>query len=125
MDKLLDNVDYLFLNYSMDFRFDLQLFAAEDEGRTEEPTEYKKRRAREEGKVIKTPELPSALVLLFGFFFIYLFSKTMFRNSMQMMEYYFGLIPSVARSGENVVFLMKPVGQFGQDFSVPLPFAVF
>lgn len=109
MDNYLGNADYLFLNNSMDFRFDLQLFAAEDEGRTEEPTEYKKRRSREEGKVAKTPELPSALILLFGFFFIYLFSKIMFRNSMQMMEYYFGLIPSVARSGENVVFLLKPI----------------
>ncbi|HEB32229.1 MAG TPA: flagellar biosynthesis protein FlhB [Spirochaetes bacterium] len=109
MDKVLDNADYLFLNYSMDFRFDLQLFAAEDEGRTEEPTEYKKRRARDEGKVVKTPELPSALVLLFGFFFIYLFSKNMFRNSMQMMEYYFGLISVVAQSSENVLFLLKPI----------------
>ncbi len=109
MDKVLDNADYLFLNYSMDFRFDLQLFAAEDEGRTEEPTEYKKRRARDEGKVVKTPELPSALVLLFGFFFIYLFSKNMFRNTMQMMEYYFGLISVVAQSSENVLFLLKPI----------------
>jgi flagellar biosynthetic protein FlhB len=102
-------MDYLYLNNSIGFRFDLQLFAAEDEGRTEEPTEYKKRRAREEGKVVKTPELPSALILLFGFFFIYLFSRIMFRNSMKMMEFYFGLIPSVAQSGENVLFLIKPI----------------
>ena len=32
---------------------DLQWFAAEDEGRTEEPSEYKLRKAREEGRVAK------------------------------------------------------------------------
>ena len=32
---------------------DLQWFAAEEEGRTEEPSEYKLRKAREEGRVAK------------------------------------------------------------------------
>jgi len=45
-------------------KFNLQRFAAEDEGRTEEPTERKKREAREEGRVAKSNELPQALVLL-------------------------------------------------------------
>lgn len=35
------------------FRIDLQWFAAEDEGRTEQPSEYKLRKAREEGRVAK------------------------------------------------------------------------
>ena len=43
---------------------DLQWFAAEDEGRTEEPSEYKLRKAREEGRVAKSQELCSALVML-------------------------------------------------------------
>ncbi|MBQ9206813.1 MAG: flagellar biosynthesis protein FlhB [Treponema sp.] len=43
---------------------DLQWFAAEDEGRTEEPSEYKLRKAREEGRVAKSQELNSALVML-------------------------------------------------------------
>lgn len=43
---------------------DLQWFAAEDEGRTEEPSEYKLKKAREEGRVPKSPELSSALVML-------------------------------------------------------------
>lgn len=43
----------------------LQWFAAEDEGRTEEPTEYKIKKAREEGKVAKSMELTSGVVLLF------------------------------------------------------------
>jgi len=91
------------------FQFDLQLFAAEDEGRTEEPTEYKKRKAREEGKVVKTQELPSALVLLFGFFLIFIFFKSMFKNIAGMMEHYLTLVPVVMESGENILFLMKPM----------------
>jgi len=91
------------------FRFDLQLFAAEDEGRTEEPTEYKKRKAREEGKVAKTQELPSALILLFGFFVIFLLSKVMYRNLMGMMRLYLGSVQQVVNSGENMVFLLRPI----------------
>ena len=50
---------------SEEFDFiDLQWFAAEDEGRTEEPSEYKLRKAREEGRVAKSQELNSALVML-------------------------------------------------------------
>lgn len=90
-------------------RFNLQLFAAEDEGRTEEPTEYKKRKAREEGKVAKTQELPQALVMLFGFFLIFLLSKMFYRSTMGMMRYYLGLVPEVVNSGENVTFLLKPI----------------
>jgi len=91
------------------FHFDLQLFAAEDEGRTEEPTEYKKRKAREEGKVAKTQELPSALILLFGFFVIFLLSKVMYKNLMGMMRLYLGSVQQVVDSGENMVFLMRPI----------------
>jgi flagellar biosynthetic protein FlhB len=98
-----------FMAQNLPFRFDLQLFAAEDEGRTEEPTEYKKRKAREEGKVAKTQELPSALILIFGFFVIFLFSRSIFRNMLQMMELYLGSVQQVVSSGENVIFLLRPI----------------
>ena len=52
---------------ALSFQFDLQLFAAEDEGRTEDPTEYKKRKAREEGNIPKSQELTAIIVLLMGF----------------------------------------------------------
>jgi flagellar biosynthetic protein FlhB len=91
------------------FRFDLQLFAAEDEGRTEEPTEYKKRKAREEGKVAKTQELPGALILISGFFVIFLFSKSMYRSLLAMMEFYLGSVITVVNSGDNLFFLFKPI----------------
>jgi flagellar biosynthetic protein FlhB len=90
-------------------RFDLQLFAAEDEGRTEEPTEYKKRKAREEGRVAKTQELPQALVMLFGFFCIFLLSKTFYRSTAGLMRYYLELVPEVVNSQENIMFLFKPI----------------
>jgi flagellar biosynthetic protein FlhB len=90
-------------------RFDLQLFAAEDEGRTEEPTEYKKRKAREEGRVAKTQELPQALVMLFGFFCIFLLSKMFYRSTAGLMRYYLELVPEVVNSQENIMFLFKPI----------------
>jgi flagellar biosynthetic protein FlhB len=94
---------------SCPFPFDLQLFAAEDEGRTEEPTEYKKRKAREEGKVAKTPELPAALVLLFGFFLVFIIFDFLAKNSIKMMEYYLRLVPDIVNGGTNVMFLFKPM----------------
>ena len=44
--------------------FDLQRFAAEDEGRTEDPTSKKIEKAREEGQVAKSIEIPQALTIL-------------------------------------------------------------
>jgi flagellar biosynthesis protein FlhB len=42
----------------------LQWFAPEDEGKTEEATEYRLRKEREEGRVAKSPDLVSAIGLL-------------------------------------------------------------
>jgi flagellar biosynthetic protein FlhB len=55
------------------FRLDLQFFGAEDDGRTLDPTESKKRKAREEGKVPKSQDLSGAFVLLFTFWGVFLF----------------------------------------------------
>ena len=70
------------------FVFDLQLFAAEDEGRTEEPTEKKIREAREKGQVARTDELPQALVVLAGFFVILLFSSWIYETIAAITRYY-------------------------------------
>ncbi len=45
-------------------RIHLQWFAPEDEGKTEEPTEYRLRKEREEGRVPKSPDLVAAIGLL-------------------------------------------------------------
>ena len=47
-------------------QIDLQWFAAEDEGRTEEPSEIKLQKARKEGRVAKSTELNGAFVFLFS-----------------------------------------------------------
>jgi flagellar biosynthetic protein FlhB len=43
---------------------DLQRFAAEDEGRTEDPTDRRKREERGKGNVVRSQDIPSSAVLL-------------------------------------------------------------
>jgi flagellar biosynthetic protein FlhB len=71
-----------------DFRLDLQLFAAEDEGRTEEPTEKKIREAREKGQVVKTQELPQAVVVIAGCLVLLIFSSWMYDSMAAIVKYY-------------------------------------
>ena len=70
------------------FDVHLQWFAAEDEGRTEEPTEHKLRKAREEGKVAKSGELSSSLVILFGIATLGLISSYFLKNVMSMLRFF-------------------------------------
>src|SRR6056297_603476 len=69
----------------------LQWFAAEDEGRTEEPTEHKIRKAREDGKVAKISEFSSALVLLFPIIGIGLMAPRMLATMEEMLAYFLKL----------------------------------
>jgi flagellar biosynthetic protein FlhB len=68
---------------------DLQWFAAEDEGRTEDPTEYKIRKAREEGRVAKSQELVGALGLLFPALMILALSGYILRTCVEMFQFFF------------------------------------
>ena len=70
------------------FKFDLQLFAAEDEGRTEDPSEKKLREAREKGQVAKTQELPQALVVIAGCMVLFLFSSWIWDSITAITKYY-------------------------------------
>ena len=70
------------------FDVHLQWFAAEDEGRTEEPTEHKLRKAREEGKVAKSAELSSSLVILFGIATLGLISSYFLNNILSMLRFF-------------------------------------
>lgn len=72
------------------FAFDLQLFSAEDEGRTEEPSEKKLREARDKGQVAKTQELPQAIVVIFGVMVIFIFSSWMYDSCAILMKHYLG-----------------------------------
>jgi flagellar biosynthetic protein FlhB len=68
----------------------LQWFAAEDEGRTEEPTEHKIRKAREEGKVAKSAEVASSVVLLFAIITIAILGPYYMRTLREMMSFFLG-----------------------------------
>jgi flagellar biosynthetic protein FlhB len=70
------------------FDVHLQWFAAEDEGRTEEPSEHKLRKAREEGKVAKSAEVTSALLLLAGIVTIALLSGSLLKTLVEMLTFF-------------------------------------
>jgi flagellar biosynthetic protein FlhB len=68
---------------------DLQWFAAEDEGRTEEPTETKIRKAREEeGRVVKSTELVGAVGLLFPALAILIMAPYLLRTFTEMLRFF-------------------------------------
>lgn len=68
---------------------DLQWFAAEDEGRTEDPTEHKIRKAREEGRVAKSQELIAAIGLLFPAITILFSARYILRTCVEMLRFFF------------------------------------
>ncbi|WCL48271.1 EscU/YscU/HrcU family type III secretion system export apparatus switch protein [Leptospira sp. GIMC2001] len=68
--------------------FDLQLFAAEDEGRTEPPSERKRRDEREKGNVPKSQELSSAIVLIAASIAMYVMGEYIFKKSAGIMRKY-------------------------------------
>jgi len=68
---------------------DLQWFAAEDEGRTEDPTDFKIRKAREEGRVAKSQELNGAIVLLLPVLALIAFAPSMIRTFTELLRFYF------------------------------------
>lgn len=71
-------------------KIDLQWFAAaEDEGRTEDPTEFKIRKAREEGRVAKSQELNGAIVLLLPALALISFGPWMLNTLTEMLNFYF------------------------------------
>jgi len=74
---------------------DLQWFAAEDEGRTEAPSELKIQKAREEGRVAKSQELNSALVMLVCVIVLIICAPFYLRWCEQILYYYFSRAASV------------------------------
>lgn len=70
------------------FAMHLQWFAAEEEGRTEDPTEQKIRKAREEGKVAKSQDLTAAVILLFSLILIAVLGPYMLRTMTDMLRFF-------------------------------------
>ncbi|MCK5152882.1 MAG: flagellar biosynthesis protein FlhB [Spirochaetales bacterium] len=98
------------------FAIDIQWFAAEDEGRTEDPTEQKIRKSREEGKVAKSSEFTSAIVLLFPIIVIGILAPYMLRQMSEMMHFFLSISVQSEVGGEGrivkafVLYFMKLVG---------------
>lgn len=74
---------------------DLQWFAAEDEGRTEEPSELKLRRAREEGRVAKSQELTGAIVFLLAFVTLIFLARSILAGCADILSFFFNRINDV------------------------------
>lgn len=97
-------IDEMFIRHTEAIPFiDLQWFAPEDEGRTEDPTEHKLRKAREEGKVAKSAELAPALVLVFTATAIAFLSRYMLSNIVDMMKYFFSVSADVDITSDNII----------------------
>ena len=63
--------------------------AAEDEGRTEQPSEYKLEKARKEGRVAKSQEISGALVLLLCVVTLVFLSRWFFNEIITIFKFYF------------------------------------
>ena len=66
---------------------DLQWFAAEDEGRTEQPTEHKIRKAREEGRVAKSQDLNAAIIMLLCVIVLIISGPYMIKQCIGLMKF--------------------------------------
>ena len=90
----------------LDARFiDLQWFAAEDEGRTEEPSERKIRKAREEeGRTVKSQELIGAVGLLLPAVAILFLAPYLLRTFVEMIHFFFSRITELDPTRDRFVF---------------------
>ena len=67
---------------------DLQWFAAEDEGRTEEPSDLKLEKARKEGRVAKSQDVNGAFVFLFSVLTLMLLAKWLLKNFEEILVFF-------------------------------------
>lgn len=107
------------------FRFDLQLFAAEDEGRTEDPTEKKLREERDKGKVAKTQELAQAIVVLTGCLVIFIFSSWIYDSLAGITTHYLTGFAGKSVTMRNIRFEFFTLMFEGGKILLPLFGAVF
>ena len=68
---------------------DLQWFAAEDEGRTEEPSDLKLEKARKEGRVAKSQDANGAFVFFFAVISLLMLGKWLLGNFQEILVFFF------------------------------------
>ncbi len=81
----------------------LQWFAAEDEGRTEEPTEHKIQKAREDGKVAKSQDVTGSIILLFSVIALLILGRYILHNSQEMVTYFLRRSTEVELAGDATI----------------------
>jgi len=82
-----------YLTLKFPFQIDLQWFADDNDenapGKTEQPTDRKIQRLREEGQVVKSQELTGAIGLLLPGILILFLAPSMFKTLVEMVRFYF------------------------------------
>jgi len=84
----------------------LWMAAAEDEGRTEQPTELRRRREREKGRVPKSAEIPAALGTLAGLIVLFASAGWILSSISRMMKIYIGNFSSLGAVTEATMIPM-------------------
>jgi flagellar biosynthetic protein FlhB len=95
--------------YSNALLIDLQWFAdddAEASGRTEEPTDIKLQRLREEGQVVKSQELISALSLFLPALMLLFLAPFMLRTCVEMVRFYFLRVTELDPVKDRIIVLV-------------------
>ncbi|MBL4889933.1 MAG: flagellar biosynthesis protein FlhB [Candidatus Lindowbacteria bacterium] len=77
-------------NQEIPYFKDLQMFAAEDEGRTEDPTDKRIEKAREEGQVPRSVEINQVIALFLGFLVIMVMLPKFIGYEMVEVTYFLG-----------------------------------
>lgn len=87
------------------YQLHLQLFAnPEDEGRTEDPTDRKKREKREEGEVAKSMDLTTSFVFLFSILGFWLFFDFFVKNILLIFKHYLSNVDHLSLNGKEFLF---------------------
>ncbi|MBM9545612.1 EscU/YscU/HrcU family type III secretion system export apparatus switch protein [Leptospira sp. 201903074] len=81
------------------YEIELQLFAAADEGRTEPPSERRRREEKEKGNVPKSNEVASTLVLLGGTGVLFVLGDTFIQNTAIFIKKYLPMGMKMDRFG--------------------------
>ena len=88
------------------------LFAAEDEGRTEDPTERRKEKEKEKGRVPKSQEVASTLIVLGAFIVLFFVAGWVMIGLGNMMQNYLGNFNNYSiKSIGDISILMLNVGK--------------
>ncbi|MEK8022573.1 MAG: flagellar biosynthesis protein FlhB [Candidatus Hydrogenedentota bacterium] len=86
-----------------EFWFDLQLFASEDEGRTEDPTGKRISKAHGEGQFARSPEIGQVLGLVVGAIVIMIILPRFVGYQVRHLKYFLGNLSTLELSQESLI----------------------